>query len=753
MAKVIFYYNGDNIEIQCNLDEKMGEVCKNFCTKISLEKNNLFFLYSANAGSQFNEELTFEQMANSLDKERKSMNILVQEINRSTFDNNSFVKSKHIICPICFECIKMSIRNYKIFLYDCKNGHTINNILLKELEDKQKLDYSKIICDKCKEVNRRDTYNNDFYKCFTCKMNLCPTCKAIHDNSHGIENYEKINYICPKDDESYSKYCFKCKINFCSLCENEHITHETITLGNLIPDKNKLEDNLKNLRKHIDDLNYDIEDAKKELFLKFEEKIKKINLELEENLRKLNKVKDNIEIYYNIMNDLFQNFNKKNRNFEILFNLNNFKNYEIFDDIDKIIEEENSEIKLNYLLDLYNWTNEKIPINEDNIKEKKNTTDEITMIYKIGNNDLTVKILGSYFVQSLDSNKHYYKVPNFSLLYDGKKYELKEYLSLIDLGFNENKGYLKIKLKANFDEIFNYRCMFHNCSSLLYISDFNWIFFSISSMFQGCSSLIYLPEISDLNTSYAKDMRLIFYGCSSLLKLPDISKWDTSKITNMSSLFEECSSLLTLPDISKWDTSKITNMSNIFANCSSLLQLPDISKWDTSNIINISYIFYRCSSLLSLPDISKWSIFKNINNTINLDDFDKSLSKLKEYYYVDIEEFIEEYCKFHHFYNMESMFEGCSSLISLPDISKWNTKYVYNMESMFEGCSSLISLPDISKWDTKYVYNMGYMFEGCSSLISLPDISRWNTSNVGDMSGIFNGCTKLTNIPLKFKYK
>ena len=75
MANVIFYYNGLNTTIQCNIDEKMGEVCKRFCTKILKEKNNLIFLYSANGGSQFNEELTFEQMANSIDKERKKMNI------------------------------------------------------------------------------------------------------------------------------------------------------------------------------------------------------------------------------------------------------------------------------------------------------------------------------------------------------------------------------------------------------------------------------------------------------------------------------------------------------------------------------------------------------------------------------------------------------------------------------------------------------------------------------------------------------
>ena len=39
-------------------------------------------------------------------------------------------------------------------------------------------------------------------------------------------------------------------------------------------------------------------------------------------------------------------------------------------------------------------------------------------------------------------------------------------------------------------------------------------------------------------------------------------------------------------------------------------------------------------------------------------------------------------------------------------------------------CKSLISLPDISKWNTKDVTDMSYMFYNCSSLSSLPDISK-----------------------------
>ena len=39
---------------------------------------------------------------------------------------------------------------------------------------------------------------------------------------------------------------------------------------------------------------------------------------------------------------------------------------------------------------------------------------------------------------------------------------------------------------------------------------------------------------------------------------------------------------------------------------------------------------------------------------------------------------------------MSSMFNKCSSLSSLPDISKWNTNNVTDMNHMFYGCSNMI---------------------------------------------------------------
>ena len=52
------------------------------------------------------------------------------------------------------------------------------------------------------------------------------------------------------------------------------------------------------------------------------------------------------------------------------------------------------------------------------------------------------------------------------------------------------------------------------------------------------------------------------------------------------------------------------------------------------------------------------------------------------------------------------------------------------MSGIFKGCSSLLSLPEISKWNTTNVTNMSCIFDGCSSLSSLPDISKWITNNV-----------------------
>ena len=115
----------------------------------------------------------------------------------------------------------------------------------------------------------------------------------------------------------------------------------------------------------------------------------------------------------------------------------------------------------------------------------------------------------------------------------------------------------------------------------------------------------------------------------------------------------------------------------------------------------------------------------------------------KDNYYLIIENKKINLCEF---YNLK--YESKNNYLKVKLIQKNN---VTNMSYMFWHCSSLSSLPDISKWNTNNVTNMSYMFPFCSSLSSLPDISKWNTNNVTDMYAMFDNCKSSLVIPNKFK--
>ena len=99
MAEVEFIYNSEKTIIQCNKNEKMKDIYYRFKEKAKIDNNiNIFYSYNGEVG--FNEELTFEVIANSEDKRRNKMNIIVFD-NQTMIKNNNFVKSKSIICPEC----------------------------------------------------------------------------------------------------------------------------------------------------------------------------------------------------------------------------------------------------------------------------------------------------------------------------------------------------------------------------------------------------------------------------------------------------------------------------------------------------------------------------------------------------------------------------------------------------------------------------------------------------------------------------
>jgi len=147
------------------------------------------------------------------------------------------------------------------------------------------------------------------------------------------------------------------------------------------------------------------------------------------------------------------------------------------------------------------------------------------------------------------------------------------------------------------------------------------------------------------------------------------------------------------------------------------------------NINDISYLFNQCYLLITIEYYNiNYEIEKNKkskkrtleNDSFNFyESYSESLSEISEKsntYENENKNTISS--SFSELIDISFMFYGCNSLISIPDISKWNTYNVKNMSYMFYGCKSLLSIPDLSKWDISNVKYMDNMFEGCDSLIS-----------------------------------
>ena len=298
------------------------------------------------------------------------MNILVNELLPKTeYDNNNknLVISKEVICPECQEYAFIKLIDYKITIYDCKNGHKTKDIFINDFENTQKIDISKIICAKCKK-NKGSTYNNEFFRCCTCGINLCPLCSSCHDKTHQIINYEKNYYICEKHKDNFIKYCKKCKLNLCIVCEKEHKGHDIIYFGDIIPNKEDLEKEMNKFKKNINQFNSTV----------------KIIIEKIINITKI------LKKYYYINDNIIKSYEMQKKNYQILHNINEFHNYnnQIIQDMNKMIDEKNIIDKLKILMDIDNKMNNIIYKNKR--KSKTITLDDLyKSTIKFDNNDFS----------------------------------------------------------------------------------------------------------------------------------------------------------------------------------------------------------------------------------------------------------------------------------------------------------------------------------------------------------------------------
>ena len=180
--------------------------------------------------------------------------------------------------------------------------------------------------------------------------------------------------------------------------------------------------------------------------------------------------------------------------------------------------------------------------------------------------------------------------------------------------------------------------------------------------------------------------------------------------------------------------------------------------FDTTNLKNQEKLEIKLIGIENIDDMS--FMFHNCTSLLYLPDVSKwDTSKVSDmkymFYNCSSLAFLPDISKWNtsQVSDMSYMFYNCSTFEYLPDISGWNTSKVMGMSFMFYNCSSLIFFPDISKWDTSEVLSMRYMFHKCEFLKFLPDISKWNTSKVTNMSFMFSSCKTLTSLPDISKWK
>ena len=100
--EILFIYEGEQIIIQCNIEDKIKDIIKKVKNEIK-EDNNLCYIYQ---GDKINEELKLNQIIK--DENENKINILVY----NNKDENGLISNK-IICPECLENILIKIKFIK----------------------------------------------------------------------------------------------------------------------------------------------------------------------------------------------------------------------------------------------------------------------------------------------------------------------------------------------------------------------------------------------------------------------------------------------------------------------------------------------------------------------------------------------------------------------------------------------------------------------------------------------------------------
>ena len=550
MASINFSFEGVTYKVQCSKEEKMENICKKFAIKIEKDINILYFIYN---GSIINLSLnlTFEQQANSMDKERNIMDILVDK----TEENG-------LSCPKCGERIYLELSLEKELIDNLVSPIT----KIKDILVGLKIQIDGIINNKSIE-NNVNYINSQLKNINIIINNAISETKAIEKQINKFENLSQ-------NDIQFK--ILKMNENNINIIEGIlDINLEEINNGITLFNREKKD----GLDVYLNDVKINLikEKNKWKIMQGFKKGENKFKIIFNDKLTSLYRFFEDCSTLKSV--DL-TNLNTSNVN-ELGWMFNGCKKLKKIKGLNGL-----STSNVINMRGFFQQCGELESIDLSNI----DTSNVIDISYMF-NKCSKLKII---------NGMNCFNTKN--VLFMDKMFQACNKLECIDL------------LNFDTSKVCNIEGLFYGCSSLKEIKGLNKLNTSyalkMKNMFAECESLE-LIDVTNFDTSNIWEIERMFFGCKKLKEIKGLNKLNTSKVINMKGLFQECGELESL-DLSTFNTSNVIDMSYMFSFCVKLKEIKGIEKFDTIKVTNMESMFKCCKELKSL-DLKKFNTSEVLN--------------------------------------------------------------------------------------------------------------------------------------------